>query len=130
MEDGYLLGTSWRDGKTSDEYRGRKVINATMDDEAIHIKFDDGTKIKLFDDGQSCCESRYMTTDDDVKSLVGGRWVHAKVKEGPFEEGEYGDCHETAFLEIQTDTGFITVTNHNQHNGYYGGFGLIIAEEK
>jgi hypothetical protein len=29
---------------------------------------------------------------------------------------------------IGTDVGFITLTNHNEHNGYYGGFGLTITE--
>ena len=30
---------------------------------------------------------------------------------------------------ISINKGFITITNHNEHNGYYGGFGLAVDGE-
>jgi hypothetical protein len=30
--------------------------------------------------------------------------------------------HEVAFLEVTTDRGVFQMKNHNEHNGYYGGF--------
>ena len=46
--------------------------------------------------------------------------MRVEVKEGdnlPYEDGD----HEVCFLEVGTDDGFITISNHNEHNGYYGG---------
>ena len=122
----YLAGGSEHSG---DEYAGKRIAAASIDDERLTLEFDDGVKIDIFDDGQSCCETRYMTTDDDVQSLVGHNLHHIEAKPGPDEAGEYGD-HETCFVEVGTDRGFITITNHNEHNGYYGGFGLSIAEHE
>jgi hypothetical protein len=68
-----------------------------------------------------------MSTDDDVRSLVGHNLTRIEAKEGPGEPDQYGE-HETVFVEVGTDAGFITVVNHNEHNGYYGGFGLTITE--
>lgn len=100
-----------------------------MGDERLKIEFEDGSKIAIWDNGQSCCESRYMTTDDDVHSLVGGKLARIESKAGPGSTGSYGDEHEQVFVEIGTDKGFITIVNHNEHNGYYGGFGLTITED-
>jgi hypothetical protein len=125
----YLSGGSEHDPT---EYYGRQIIDASMDEEqnCLIIKFEDGTKIKIWDNGQSCCENRYMTTDDDVKSLIGGKLTKIESKPGPETEGKYGDCHDQVFVEIATDKSHITIANHNEHNGYYGGFGLTITEIK
>jgi hypothetical protein len=32
------------------------------------------------------------------------------------------------FIDIVSTNGTITFTNHNEHNGYYGGFDLTISE--
>lgn len=98
------------------------------DDDALHFEFSDGSKLKLFDDGQSCCEARYMLTDDNLADFVGAKLLGAEIKEAPDIEDEYG-THEVAFLEIQTDRGAFTMANHNEHNGYYGGFWVIAAAE-
>ena len=98
------------------------------DDDALHFEFSDGSKLKLFDNGQSCCEARYMLTDDNLADFVGAKLLGAEIKEAPDVEAEYG-THEVAFLEIQTDRGAFTMANHNEHNGYYGGFWVIAAAE-
>lgn len=111
------------------KYYGRKIVAAEIADERLRLKFEDGVEIEIWDNGQSCCESRYMTTDDDVKTLVGGTLARIEAKEAPaIPQGQYGDEHETVFVEVGTDKGFITVVNHNEHNGYYGGFGLTVTE--
>lgn len=117
---------------SASEYYGRKISETFLDEaeNRLHIYFDDGVKIVVFDDGQSCCEYRYMRTDDEVKSLVGGRLVKITIKDAPDQEDEYGNVHEIMFMEIQTDKNFITLSNHNEHNGYYGGFGMTIKEIK
>lgn len=113
---------------SASEYVGRKITAAEIKDEHLLISFDDGVTIDIFDNGQSCCESRYMMTDDDVSSLVGHKLMRIEDKAGPNEESE--EEHETCFIEVGTDAGFITLVNHVEHNGYYGGFGLTIVEKK
>ncbi|OWK41997.1 hypothetical protein FRUB_04482 [Fimbriiglobus ruber] len=121
----YLTGGSKHDPK---EYYGKRITSAEFADNRLLIGFEGGVRIAIFDDGQSCCESRYMTTADDVTWLVGKTLKAIAAKEGPEVEGECGDSHEQVFLEIETPDGSITFANHNEHNGYYGGFGLTIEE--
>jgi hypothetical protein len=107
-----------------------KVITALSlgDDDALHFEFSDGTKMRLFDDGQSCCESRYMRTDDDLSYFVGSTLIDAEIKKAPNMPDEWGD-HEVQFLEVKTSKGCFTMASHNEHNGYYGGFSVIAALE-
>jgi len=114
---------------SADEYYGQKILAAEITDDRLCLSLSpSGKTIEIWDNGQSCCESRFMTTDDDVKSLVGHELRRIEAKDGPDGEDEYGECHEQVFVEVGTDKSFITVVNHNQHNGYYGGFGLTITE--
>ena len=110
-----------------EQYYGKVIVSAEIDETEIEIGFSDGLSIVIWDNGQSCCEYRHMTTDDDIKSLVGGTLISIEAKEGP--DIDDGEAHETMFVEIATDKGFVTVVTHNEHNGYYGGFGLTITEK-
>jgi hypothetical protein len=121
----YLGGGSKEDPKS---FYGRTITAAELRDDKFHLSFDDGQKIAIWDDGQSCCEHRYMKCDDDPASLVGHKLTRIEAKEGPDVQGDY-DTHEQVFVEIGTDAGFITLNNHNEHNGYYGGFGLTITKD-
>lgn len=118
----------FNDGKPHDPsiYYGKIIKEAVMDGDSLRLNFVDGLKIRIFDNGQSCCESRYMTCDDDVQSLVGNILTNISVKN--FTCSGSDDTHEICFLEIGTNKGFITIATHNEHNGYYGGFGLEIIE--
>ena len=113
--------------KTAADYYGRTITSAAFKNDAIYLTFSDGVTIRLKDDGQSCCESRYMTCEDNPESLVGGTLQEIRVKDGGEPPGA-DEVHETAFLEIQTDKGFITACTHVEHNGYYGGFALDCNE--
>ncbi len=129
---------------SANEFYGRKIVAAELvsgaergslggsPNESLRLTFADGTKIAIWDDGQWCCESRYMRTDDDVQSLVGHELRRIEAKEAPNigTDDDYGEEHEVCFVEIGTDDGFITISNHNEHNGYYGGFGLTITVEE
>lgn len=111
------------------QFFGRKILKAEFVDDKLSLYFENGKAIKIYDDGQSCCEDRYMRTDDDVQWLVGKVLKDMNIKEAPSQktEGDYGD-HEVQFFEIETNEGCITFSSHNEHNGYYGGF-AIKAEE-
>jgi photosystem II stability/assembly factor-like uncharacterized protein len=112
---------------SGDKYYGRKITTAELKNDELHMSFDDGVSIRVFDDGQSCCESRHMSTSDDVSWLVGKTLTGLSLKEAPDVPDEWGE-HEVQFLEVMTDQGCITFANHNEHNGYYGGFGMTIKE--
>jgi len=108
---------------------GKKITTLTLgSDDALHFTFSDGSKVAAFDDGQSCCESRYMRTDDNLEDFIGATFVAAELKDAPNMEDEYGD-HEVQFLEIMTSNGALTMASHNEHNGYYGGFNIKFRAE-
>lgn len=106
---------------------GKMIVDAFMQDDSLFLEFENGLKIEVFDDGQECCERRHMSTDDDVESMVGCWLIHVDGRYG----GDIDDrqnVHEICFVEIQTDRGLITIANHNEHNGYYGGFKMMIRQ--
>lgn len=93
-----------------------------------YIDFDNGTGLKFEDDGQQCCEKRYMDNDgDDLREYIGSQYIGYSVKDAPTIEYDY-DCHEVQFLEILTSVGPITLSMHNEHNGYYSGFMLNVEK--
>lgn len=103
-----------------------QVAFETEDDDntALVFTFDNGFALVLSDDGQSCCEHRYLTSDDDLESLVGSQLVSISLREVTgVDDGDYGS-HEQAFVVIQTTKASMTLVTHNEHNGYYGGFCL------
>jgi len=111
-----------------DRIKEKIISNAVIDESGLTLTFEDGYKVKFWDDGQSCCESRYVKCDDDVKILEGGKLLGIKEKETEHKELNYGDVHEIGFIEICTDKGSIVMNTHVEYNGYYGGFFLKISE--
>lgn len=104
---------------------GKKLIGVAVDEEKNHLllSFDNGASIRVWDDGQSCCESRYMSTDDDLAPFVGATLTNLELRDGPRVDNDY-ETHDQQFLVVTTSLGSFTVVNHNEHNGYYGGFVL------
>lgn len=121
-----------------DRHYGKKIVSAKITTheepyfgpaDALELEFGDGSIIHIFDNGQACCEKRFMKTDDDVSSLVGNTLLEINSKPGPTQDlsdENYEELHETCFIDVLTSGGFITITNHNEHNGYYGGFILRV----
>jgi len=130
---GVMLGYLAGNGESVAAYHaaiGKEIASLTLgEDDALHFVFSDGFKLKVSDEGQSCCESRYMRTDDDLQSFIGATVLGMEIKEAPSIEGEYGDSHDIQFFEVQTDRGVFTMASHNEHNGYYGGFCIRLAVE-
>lgn len=103
---------------------GRKIGAIALVNDSFRIVFEDATGIELHDDGQSCCEHRYMVCDDDLSVHVGATLTGIEIMSAP-DQGGRDDVHEVQFLNIKTSRGVITCSNHNEHNGYYGGFALV-----
>lgn len=117
-----LLGGNRESAEAFTEAIGKTITDLRIrDEEALEFTFKDGTRLALFDDGQSCCEHRWMHTDDDLAYYVGSDLQGAEVREGPEVEDSY-EVKESEFLIVTTTKGQFTVVNYNEHNGYYGGF--------
>lgn len=95
-----------------------KSLELTPENEII-FSFDDGV-LKLTDGGQSCCESRYVTTDSDLPSYIGKKLLDFRLE--PYISGD--DDHDTQILRIDTSEGVLDFVTHVEHNGYYGGFAI------
>lgn len=125
---GVMLGALFGDrgGEKLQAAIGKTIAAIEVGESALRLAFDDATAITLRDNGQSCCEHRYMRTDDDTAAFVGAQFTGAELKDAPGTEAEWGEVHECQFLEIQTSRGVFTIVNHNEHNGYYGGFWIVV----
>ena len=78
----------------------------------LRLEFDKQVLV-FYDDGQSCCEHRYMHTDDDLQSFVGANFISAEIRDvGEVRSGEYGEAHEIDFLLINTTMGTFTIETH------------------
>ena len=106
---------------------GKTILSIKLEDDTLKFVFDDGTKLNLHDDGQSCCESRYMTCDDDLTVYTDATLDGAEVADAPSVAGKYDAEHEVQFLKVKTSKGVFTVETHNEHNGYYGGFWIVAS---
>ena len=122
-----MLGGNSGTVETIKKSIGKVIKEIDFTEERLRLTFDD-FQIEISDDGQSCCELRYMTCDDELKDFVGGTFDKIEIREAPETEDEYGEVHEVQFLLITTNKGVFTIETHNEHNGYYGGF-LIVAKE-
>lgn len=113
-----------------EDIQGKEISSIALKDDILMIDFEDGTQVDIFDDGQSCCEDRYMSTDEDYFDSYKGaifNGVDISTIEH-MEEDECGNYHDVVFVRIETDKGFFTIYNHNSHNGYYGGFDMVITK--
>ena len=112
---------------------GKKIQNVYLDEEEDKLIFNfiDGTVLKIFDNGQSCCEYRYMRTDDNLSYFQGAILLDFELKDAPNIKDEFGseyswgEEHEVQFLDVKTSKGIFQMANHNEHNGYYGGFCIV-----
>jgi hypothetical protein len=107
----------------------RPIEAVTQENDELSVRFVGGGSLRIWDNGQSCCESRYMTTDDELDTFVGAKVVSLDAVDGPTEEGEYGEPHDQMFVKLETTAGTITMVTHNEHNGYYGGFEVAVKWE-
>lgn len=117
-------------GYGSDDFSafvGKEVSKMSLDGGVFRISFEGGGLLTVTDEGQSCCENRYMRTDDDLDYHKGATLLGIENGKAAEEtEGEYGECHEICFVDVKTSRGVITLASHNEHNGYYGGFSMVV----
>ena len=69
--------------------------------------------VRITDEGQDCCESRYITTDDDPARLIGSRLASITSGEVKEADGMDDECHDIVFVTIRTDTAELVLQSHN-----------------
>ena len=106
----------------------KKIVDVKLDPElnsgdgALVITFKDDTTLTFYDCARSCCESRYMSTEDDLSQFKNCTFKGIEIIDGGTKDpGDYGEVSETVFLHVKTTKGKIVVNTYNHHNGYYGG---------
>lgn len=113
---------------------GKTIRSITFDGDYLRLMFESDRVLTITDHGQSCCENRYMTTDDNLADFVGAGLLNIAIKELPIPLSQYGQDslgeHEVVFLEVVTTKGSFVITNHNEHNGYYGGFSMRLEDKE
>ena len=122
-----ICGDSGRSAALLNGSIGKIISKITLKDEALNLSFTDNSFIQFYDNGQSCCEGRYMRTDDELLDFHGAKFLGADIKDiesAPDSDSEY---HEIQFLVIETSEGPLTMSSHVEHNGYYGGFSIEIT---
>lgn len=115
------------EGKSAEAFLkvvGKKIMGITMENDELRLSFGSQGTLIVSDQGQSCCEHRYITTDDKLSDYVGGNLINIEVKPVPIPtlDSDDGDCHDIEFVEVTTTKGSFVLVTHNEHNGYYGGF--------
>jgi len=123
-----LFGDGGCTGKAVQACLGKKVLSIELKDEQLILTFAHGI-LKLWDNGQSCCESRYMTCDDDLTNYTNTILKSIEIVEAPDRAGS--EEHNCQFLKVRMGKGTVTAESHVEHNGYYGGFSIqAFFEEK
>jgi hypothetical protein len=102
----------------------RKYFSVTN---MIQVVFEDGSRLRIFDSGQDCCEHRYITSDDVGKySPRGHRMRDVVVRSLSSTENDCCGYNDIQFIEITTSGVGFDFEIHNDHNGYYAGFSIEI----
>jgi len=134
---GVMLGILGGNGETVEAIKSslnKTIENVFLDNDTLTLHFTDGTTLLISDEGQACCEDRYMTTDDNLSDFKGATLLDLELKsvevidEGyNYHEIQFLDVkyHEIQFLDVKTTKGVFTMVNHNEHNGFYGGFWVV-----
>lgn len=107
---------------------GKKIRSVELKDEVLRLTMADGSVLCLTDNGQSCCESRYMTCDDDLTNYTNTVLKTIELSDAP-DRSEGSEEHNCQFLKIVTGKGTITAESHVEYNGYYGGFSIVASRE-
>jgi hypothetical protein len=102
---------------------GKKIAAIAIVDNRLILSFEDKTRLELRDDGQTCCEYRYMNTDDALPDFVGGILQDLELSAAHLNK-DNDENLDSQFLKVVTSKGTFTVVNYNEHNGHYGGFSI------
>ena len=125
---GVMIGMLGGNKKTVEAVRaalGKVIYKATLEDDTLMLAFEDGSRLAFTDEGQSCCERRWMHTDADLPYYTGAKLLDVSLEAAAPPPPDDADAYEAQFLHIHTDKGILDAVTHVDHNGYYGGFWVV-----
>lgn len=107
------------------EVSGKTITSLKVEHDILYIGLGDNT-LEVWDDGQDCCEVRYLHTDDKLSDFVGHRFIGIDIVDYDGAEliANHDAVHDMQFCLIRTSLGTFTLETHNEHSGYYGGFSM------
>lgn len=120
--------SNWEDPLMFPEWVGQRIRLVQVHEEEARIFLKERVVV-VEDDGQDCCEHRFMSCDDTLSEFLGATLLDITVEDVGTGEGEDYEHHEIQFVHIKTSLGVITLQSHNIHNGYYGGFDMRVTVE-
>jgi hypothetical protein len=104
---------------------GKTIKEVKLDADVLKFEFEDGTHLSVQDNGQSCCEHRYINDDGCDFPYYSGAIFHGiDLSEIDDVTNADEESHQAQFLNVRTDKGVFTLSAHVEHNGYYGGFSI------
>lgn len=92
---------------------GKQITSAYKSDNQICINFIDNSKLLIFDDGQSCCEHRYLTCDDYLEGMIGEFFSSISTTCCDNLDSSEDMYHEVRFVTIYTNRDHYTACTHN-----------------
>lgn len=122
---------------------GATIVDALLseDQEGLVITLDNDQEIRITGQ-QSCCEQRYMHTEDNLSSLRGQKFMGIRIKKaahplslelGPLQRANTDEENSSLmvqFLEIATDGAGLAFAHYNQNNGYYSQMELDVHSRR
>ncbi|MDH5738696.1 MAG: hypothetical protein OEY77_00055 [Nitrospira sp.] len=116
-------------GEALQKSQGKKIVAISLENDQLRIQFK-GHALIVQESEAVCCESRYMVCDDKLENFIGATLIDLTIENVPaVAEDACGYEHEVEFMHVKTSKGSFTVSNHNQHNGNYGGFSIRATVE-
>lgn len=104
-----------------------KIVSIKITEyDRLVIRLDNGQEFTFWDGGRECCEVRYMSSNDNPDDYIAAEYRGYELVECSSSGCYY--VHEIQFLNINTSVGVFQVVNHNEHNGYYGGFDIKVSK--
>ena len=95
------------------------IVGAQLNEKSLVLTFGNNSQLTVWDDGQQCCEYRYLHTDDDLAYFIGSTYLGME-----YRDVEIAGDYDIGFLLISTSLGAFTIEAHNEHNGHYVGFDI------
>jgi hypothetical protein len=98
---------------------GKVIKKIEIDNIVLLITFEDYSVLTVWDDKQTCCEERYMSTDDDLSYQIGAVFMGLEVL--PTE-----DDPDVQFMHLRTNRSVVVCTSYTDcgESGYYTGFDI------
>ena len=103
----------------------QQIRSITLSDKELVITTDRGRI--AFTDKKHDTQGNYIRTDDALHDFVGAYFLSAILKGWDSLPSDF--THDVQFLEVVTTNGSLSICSHNEHDGWYCGFDVVVTGE-